>query len=130
MGYSKLKGRSTIIYFLVKVHICFRYELLLALRLITLKPSSFYHDLNKSGKFQCALPTYGTKCNTDFTYDDQDFESHQNLVTMDEKFTAGEHHFVAFVGSFFVNALLHAGFFEEKKYAFKDQEKFIGLVNN
>jgi hypothetical protein len=101
--------------------------LLLALRLITLRPLSFYHELHKKGRFCSPLPNFGTANDTNFTYDDQDFEAHQNLVSLDEKFTTGEHHFVAFVASFFVNALLHAGFFDEKICSFKDQEKFIGL---
>lgn len=105
-----------------------RYEWLLALRLVTLKPLIFFDDLSKSGKFECPKPTFGTSIDKKFIYDDQDFESYQNLVSHDDKFTMSEYHFLAFVASFFVKALLHVGFFDEKSASFCDHETFLGMI--
>lgn len=98
-------------------------EWFLALRAISQKPLNFFLDEGKD-LFKKHDTKYGLDEST--KYLSSDYRSLYNLVTLSEKWNAATHLFKAFVISFFVRALVFAGYF---KGSVSDNDQAIIGVN-
>jgi len=103
-------------------------EWFLALRAVTLRPLSFFKEIQNSLDHN---PLLGAQTDSDSVYSSDDFFSLYNLVSHHESWTFKEHAYKAFFALFFVRCLQKSNYFgdtQSNDETLGEDERLIGKI--